>query len=92
MVSRYGRHGGRCRTRTCLACSAATLIPHRDPLQPTKAPDLPFTRVAADHWGPKPCGRYILVVIDPLTRYAEVDVVKGTSAEDNINALDNIFT
>ena len=80
------------RTRACLACSAATHTPHRDPLRPTKAPVLPFTRVAADHWGPTPCGRYVLVVIDLLTRYVEVEVVKGTSAEDNIHALDNIFS
>ena len=33
-----------------------------------------------------------MVVIENLSRYPEVAVVRGTGAEDNIEAFDNIFT
>ena len=47
--------------------------------------------MAADHWGPTPTCT-VLVMVDHLTKYPEVEVVKGTSAHDNIIAIDNIFT
>ena len=40
-------------------------------------------------WSP---GQHILVVIDGLTRYPEVTVIKGTSADDNIQAFSEIFS
>lgn len=79
------------RSQGCLGCQASVPSSHRDPLQPTTAPELPFEKVAADHWGPTPEGKHVIVVIDLLTRYPEVEVVKGTSAEDNIHCLDTIF-
>jgi hypothetical protein len=79
------------RTEECLECQASVKTPSRDPLQPTQAPELPFDRCAADHWGPTPDGKYVLVLIDLLTRFPEVEVVEGTSAEQNIHALDSIF-
>lgn len=80
------------RTKTCEACQPATAIHTRDPLKPTTAPTKPFVKVAADHWGPTPDGKYLLVVIDLLSRFPEVAVVKGTSAEANIQAFDDIFS
>ena len=80
------------RTSTCAGCQPATVTHHRDPLRPTTAPKTPFRRVAADHWGPTPDGKHLLVVIDLLTRYPEVVEVRGTSAEANIRALDDIFS
>ena len=38
----------------CHACQATVKQEHRDPLQPTTAPDCPWEKVAADHWGPTP--------------------------------------
>ena len=49
------------RIRTCGPCQVATNTPTRDPLKPTTAPDTPFTKVAADHWGPTKEGKYILI-------------------------------
>ena len=37
-------------------------------------------------------GLHILVVIDGLTKYPEVAVVKGTGADDNIWAFSDIFS
>ena len=79
-------------TRHCLPCQAATVTTHRDPLVPSEPPDHVWKDLAADHWGPTPEGKYILGVIDKLSRFPEIMVVRGTDAESNIEALDNIFT
>ena len=77
---------------TCLACQASAESKARDPMKPMKAPEEPWSRLYADHWGPTQDGHCILVVIDGLTRYPEVAVVKGTSAEDNIQAFSEVFS
>ena len=77
---------------TCLPCLAATEVKHRDPLIPSTPPQNPWSKLDVDHWGPTADGKYLLVVIDELTRYPEVAVVGSTSADANIEAFDNIFT
>ena len=78
--------------RGCLACQASTATKHRDPNTPTPPPDHLWQKLSADHWGPTADGHYLLVVIDELSRYPEVIVVKGTGAEENIEAFDSIFS
>ena len=53
----------------CLQCQAATIYKHRDPLVPTELPDEVWTDLAADHWGPTPEGKHVLLIIDKLSRY-----------------------
>ena len=77
--------------RSCIGCQASTKVEKRDPLKPTPPPEEPWQEVAADHWGRMQDGRYLLVVVDRLTRYPEVEMVIGTSGEDNIAALDSIL-
>ena len=79
-------------TRDCIPCQASTETKHRDPLTPTEPPVGVWEELAADHWGPTPEGKFLLVVIDKLSRFPEVRVVTGTSAEANIEAFDSIFT
>ena len=62
------------------------------PLVPTEPPSEIWKDLAADHWGPTPEGKYLLVLIDKLSRYPEVMVVNSTSAEANIEAFDTIFS
>ena len=76
----------------CLPCQASVESHHRDPLHPTTAPEEPWSCLYTDHWGPTQEGNHILVIIDGLTRYPEVVVVKGTSAEDNIHAFSEVFS
>lgn len=78
--------------RGCLPCQAATETKHRDPLIPTIPPTQAWKNLAADHWGPTGDGMHLLLVIDETTKYPEVAVVKGTSAEANIEAFGSIFT
>ena len=49
-------------------------------------------RLYADHWGPTRDRLHILVINDGLTRHPEVNIVKGTSANDNIQAFAEIFS
>ena len=80
------------KVESCLPCQASTDSKQRDPLKPNRAPKEPWYRLACDHWGPNPLdGKHIIVLIDALTRYAEVLVVQGTSAEDNIHAFSEVF-
>ena len=76
----------------CLACQASTPTQHRDPLIPSKPPKKPWEKLGADHWGPTPDGKYILAVVDMLSKYPEVAITKDTSAEENITALDEILS
>ena len=80
------------RVSTCLACQVSVESRARDPLKPSKAPEEPWSRLYTDHWGPTQDSNHILVIIDGLTRYPEVLVVKGTSAEDNIQAFSEVFS
>ena len=76
----------------CLQCQAATQTKHRDPLIPSKAPPQVWSHLDADHWGPTDDGKYILVVVDETTKYADAAVVSSTSAEPNIDAFDRMFS
>ena len=79
-------------TSGCLPCQAATRHKHRDPLVPSKPPDEVWTDLAADHWGPTPEGKHVLLIIDKLSRYPEAKIVSNTSAEPNIEAFDEVFS
>ena len=76
----------------CLACQASTPQVRRDPLIPSEPPLQPWESLGADHWGPTPDGKYILVVIDMLSKYPEVLYTDSTSADENIEILDNIMS
>ena len=76
----------------CLQCQAATETKHRDPLMPSKAPPRVWSHLDADHWGPTGDGKYILVVMDETSKYADAAVVSSTSAEPNIEAFDRMFS
>ena len=80
------------RAAGCLQCQAATPHKHRDPLKPTNTPVLPWREVAVDHWGPTKEGKHLLVVVDYMSRYRELEVVQGTSAANNMVAFDNIVS
>ena len=76
----------------CLACQASTPQVRRDPLIPSEPPLQPWESLGADHWGPTPDGKYILVVIDMLSKYPEVSYTDSTSADENIEILDNTMS
>ena len=76
----------------CLACQASTPKTQRDPLVTSVPPDEPWQKLGADHWGPTPDGKYLIVLIDMLSKYPEVEVVNSTNADANVKVLDDIFS
>ena len=76
----------------CLPCQASTPKIQRDPLVPSTPPEEPWQKLGADHWGPTPDGKYLMVVIDMLSKYPEVVVVNSTNGDTNVKILDDIFS
>ena len=74
-------------TQWCLAYQASTVTKTRDPLIPSHSLEESWQNLAADHWDRATDGYFILIMIEELTQYLEVEVVKGTGAEDNIEAF-----
>ena len=78
------------RVSTRPTCQASMESRARDPRKPTKVLEEPLSRQYTDHWGPTQDGQHIRAVINGLTRYPKVVVVKGTSADNNIKAFSEI--
>ena len=54
-------------------------------------PKGPWVQVSADMCGPFPTGELVLVVLDAYSWYPEVEIVKSTSAEAVVLALERMF-
>ena len=80
------------KVNNCIACQATTYQPTRDPLKPSELPDGPWQYVDMDFWGPLPSGESILVMIDPYSRYPEVEFCHSTSAAAVVPKLDKVFS
>ena len=75
-------------TKGCLPCQASTIVKHRDPLVPTEPPDEVWKDLAADHWGPTPDKKFVLLVIDKLSRRPEAKIDSGTAADPILKHLE----
>ena len=75
----------------CLPCQACLSRATRDPLKMSPLPKGPWVQVSADMCGPFPTGELVLVVLDAYSRYSEVEIVKSTSAEAVVVALERMF-
>ena len=80
------------RWNECHTCQTTGHQTRRDPLIPSTSPQTPWECVDVDHWGPTPDGKYLLVIIDRLSRFPEIKIVSSTSAEANIEAFDETFS
>jgi hypothetical protein len=80
--------------QNCLPYQAATSGNHPppEPLKMTQLPTAPWKEVAMDFLGPFPTGEYLVVVIDALSRFPEVDVLTTVSANAVLPKLDAIFS
>ena len=52
----------------------------REPLIVSSLPHGPWENVKVDFFGPLPSGDYILEVVDESSRWAEIEIVRSTSA------------
>ena len=54
-------------------------------------PEGPWLQVSADFCGPLPTGEMVLHILDPYSKYPEVESVSSIAAKDTIPALERIF-
>lgn len=80
--------------KACIACQAATYnnTSQKEPLQMTNMPYGAWEYLSADFLGPLPSGEYLLTVTDEHSRYPVVEIIRSTSANTVIPALDKILS
>ncbi len=77
--------------KSCIPCQANSNVCAREPLRMSPLPRGPWLNLSLDFCGPLPSGDYLLVLIDEYSRYPVVKIVRSTSAEATIAALDDVF-
>ena len=81
---------------TCQMVGKSNQIPPVAPLHPIPAVDPLFTRVLIDMVGPLPTTKtghkYLLTIMDVITRYPEAIPLRSTHARVVVKALLNFFT
>ena len=78
----------------CKPCYGCRLVSRPSPPQPirsTALPTGPWRDLAIDLLGPLPTGKSILVVVDYLSRYCEIDIMRSTVTSKTISNLEEIF-
>ena len=80
--------------RNCRECYGCQLVTKEIITQPVKTTQLPETmaRYALDLLGPLPTGEHLLLLVDYLSRWVEVDVIYSTTSEASIKCLDKQFS
>jgi hypothetical protein len=76
----------------CMPCQITVKTPQQEPLKPTVLPGEPWDALATDLHGPLPTGEYLLVVQCLYSRYTAVEIVRSTSADTCIPALDKVLS
>ena len=61
------------------------------PIKPTRLPERAWQEIAVDLLGPLPTGEHLLVVVEYLSRWMEVDVLRSTTSAAVIKCLDSHF-
>ncbi|EGT42489.1 hypothetical protein CAEBREN_28442 [Caenorhabditis brenneri] len=77
--------------KTCPNCQENAKMPIVTPLHPWPLPVKPWSRIHVDFCGPVD-GSYFLVIVDALTKYAEVKMTKNISALTTVELLEEVFT
>ena len=78
--------------RECYGCQLVTKETITPPVKVTRMPEKPWQDLALDLLGPMPTGEYLLVLVDYLSRWVEVDIIKSTTSEMIIKCLDQQFS
>jgi transposase InsO family protein len=79
----------------CKSCHGCQLVAQPDPPEPIKStslPDAPWQHLAADQMGPFPSGHSILVVVDYYSRFYEYHILRSTTTDKVIDAMEEMFS
>ena len=77
--------------KTCYRCQLVSQPTKPEPMSRTELPDGPWQHLAADLLGPLPTGESILVLVDYYSRFFEVEIMKSTTSDKVIKALNKFF-
>ena len=77
--------------KSCHGCQITGGMPNPEPLTATPLPTAAWQDLAIDLMGPLPSKHYVFVVVDYYSRFYEVEIMRDTSSERIIEALENMF-
>ena len=78
--------------KTCHGCQLVSSPANPEPIKSNPLPGGPWQHLAIDLFGPLPSGESVLVIVDYLSRYYEVEIMRLTTSEKVIECLEKIFT
>lgn len=79
----------------CKSCHGCQLVAQPEPPEPIKSttlPDAPGQHLAADLMGPFPSGHSILVIVDYYSRYYVYQILRFTTTDKVIDAMEGMFS
>ena len=75
----------------CIPCQSLTKQHAPTTLKMTEIPEEVWDTVSIDFMGPMPTGEYLLVLMDLLSRFPEVEIINSTSANTIFQNLKKFF-
>lgn len=81
----------------CIECILSKNVTGRQPgfLHPIPPGDRPFAIIHVDHMGPlvttKKCNKYVLAIIDNLTKFVQLEAVKNTKTDTTITRIERFI-
>ncbi|MEW8548477.1 MAG: DDE-type integrase/transposase/recombinase, partial [Candidatus Thiodiazotropha sp.] len=78
--------------RSCHGCQIVSDMPKPEPIKSTELPAGPWQNLSVDLLGPLDSGHYVFLCVDYYSRYYELEIMKNTSSERIVEALENMFS
>lgn len=79
------------RIRCCHPCQLVSRSPRPEPMEPTKLPKKPWSKLAIDVCGPFPTGEQVVVLTDYYSRWPEVKILKSVTSKNILDWLLSVF-
>jgi hypothetical protein len=79
------------RIRCCHPCQLVSRSPLPEPMEPTKLPKKPWSKLAIDVCGPFPTGEQVVVLTDYYSRWPEVKILKSVTSKNILDWLLSVF-
>ncbi|CAB3985042.1 Transposon Tf2-9 poly, partial [Paramuricea clavata] len=79
------------RIRCCHPCQLVSKSPRPEPMEPTKLPKKPWSKLAIDVCGPFPTGEQVVVLTDYYSRWPEVKILKSVTSKNILDWLLSVF-
>ncbi|KAK3097548.1 hypothetical protein FSP39_010680 [Pinctada imbricata] len=77
--------------KTCHGCQIVAAPAKPEPMKRTELPSAPWQHLAMDLLGPFPTGESLFVVVDYYSRYYEIEIMRKTTSDKIIDALEKMF-